>query len=292
MAASPAQRGFRFAAGLLLGPSPSLRSAAAAAALRRTPDRELAGVRVLVTGASTGIGAATARLLAGRGAVVTLVARREPELREVCAEIIAAGGSARAQVCDVTDAEQVDALLAQVLADGGVDVLVNNAGRSIRRTVLESAERFHDYERTMAVNYFAAVRLTLGLVPAMVDAGRGHVINVATWGVPAGAMPRFSAYHGSKAAISAFTRSLGAELRGSGVDATAVCFPLIRTEMIAPTTIYAEQPALSAEQAAGWVLRAIRTREVEIHPRNVDVLRVVNRISPRLMDAVVRRAGI
>lgn len=290
MAARLAQRGFRHAAGLMLGPSPSLRSAAAA--LRRTPDRELTGVRVLVTGASAGIGAATARLLAGHGAEVTLVARRESELRLVCDGIVAAGGSARARICDVTDAGQVDALVAQVLADGGVDVLVNNAGRSIRRTVLESADRFHDYERTMAINYFAAVRLTLGLAPAMVAAGRGHIINVATWGVPAGVMPRFSAYHGSKAAISAFTRSLGAELRGSGVDASAVSFPLIRTEMIAPTAAYVDQPALSPEQAAGWVLRAMRTREVEIHPRNVDVLRVVNRVSPRLMDAVVRRAGI
>ncbi|WP_024795067.1 SDR family NAD(P)-dependent oxidoreductase [Tomitella biformata] len=280
----------RSAAALLLGPSPSLR-AAVSTARRRHPD-ELAGTRVLITGASAGIGAATAKLLAKRGADVTVVARREDELQQVCAEIAAAGGTARGRVCDVTDGAQVDALVAQVLADGGVDVLVNNAGRSIRRSVLESVDRFHDYERTMAINYFAAVRLTLGLVPAMVEAGRGHVVNVATWGVPAGVMPRFSAYHGSKAAISAFTRSLGAELRGSGVDASAVSFPLIRTEMIAPTAAYKDQPALTAEQAAGWVLRALRTRELEIHPRNVDLLRIVNRVSPRLMDAAVRRAGI
>lgn len=275
---------------LLLGPSPSLR--AGAALLRRRPADELAGARVLVTGASAGIGAATARLLAGRGAEVILVARREGEVAAVCEEIRAAGGSARGRVCDVTDGAQVDALVAELLADGGVDILVNNAGRSIRRSVLDSVDRFHDYERTMAINYFAAVRLTLGLVPAMVAAGRGHVINVATWGVPAGVMPRFSAYHASKAAISGFTRSLGAELRGSGVDASAVSFPLIRTEMIAPTAAYRDQPALSAEQAAAWVLRVIRTRELEVHPRNVDLLRLVNAISPRLMDAAVRRAGI
>lgn len=278
------------AARVLLGPSPSLR--AGVALLRRRPADELAGVRVVVTGASAGIGAATARLLAGRGAEVILIARREAELEAVSEQIRAAGGSARGMVCDVTDGPQVDALVAELVAGGGVDILVNNAGRSIRRSVLDSVDRFHDFERTMAVNYFAAVRLTLGLAPSMVAAGRGHIVNVATWGVPAGVMPRFSAYHGSKAAISAFTRSLGAELRGSGVDASAVSFPLIRTEMIAPTAAYVDQPALTAEQAAGWVLRVIRTRELELHPRNVDLLRLVNAISPRLMDAAVRSAGI
>ena len=204
--------GMRVAAGLLLGPSPSLR--AGVALLRRRPANELAGTRVLVTGASAGIGAATARLLAGLGAEVYLVARREAELQAVCDEISAAGGLAHGRACDVTDAEQVDALVAEVVAAGGVDILVNNAGRSIRRSVLESVDRFHDYERTMALNY------------------------------------------------------------------------------IAPTAVYASQPALTAEQAAGWVLRVIRTRELEVHPRNVDLLRLVSLVSPRLMDAAVRAAGI
>lgn len=134
---------------------------------------------------------------------------------------------------DLSRGEAVDEL-AETIADrfGSVDILVNNAGRSIRRTALDSVDRFHDYERTMALNYFGPTRLTLRLLPAMLEAKSGHIINVGTWGVTAGVMPRFSAYHASKSALSAFGRSLGAECHGTGVDVTTVQFPLIRTPMI------------------------------------------------------------
>jgi short-subunit dehydrogenase len=144
----------------------------------------------------------------------------------------------------------------------------------------------------MALNYFGPTRLTLRLLPAMLEAKSGHIINVGTWGVTAGVMPRFSAYHASKSALSAFGRSLGAECHGTGVDVTTVQFPLIRTPMIAPTADYVSQPALTADQAASWILRAINTRPVELYPRYAGLLRAIDVVSPSATDALVRRAGI
>ena len=165
----------------------------------------LAGRTVLVTGASSGIGEATARAVAGRGATVLLVARRADELDRVRAAIEAAGGRAAAYPCDLTDGDAVDALVARVLADhGAVDYLVNNAGRSIRRSLHLSHDRFHDFERTMAVNYFGPVRLTMGLLPAMRAQRFGHVVNIVTWGVQMKA-PKFAAYIASKAALDTWS---------------------------------------------------------------------------------------
>ncbi|MDN3460292.1 MULTISPECIES: SDR family oxidoreductase [Rhodococcus] len=248
---------------------------------------------IVLTGASSGIGEATAHLLARRGAEMILVARGEENLEHVRDEIHRRGGWAHIVPADLSRGEAVDEL-AETIADrfGSVDILVNNAGRSIRRTALDSVDRFHDYERTMALNYFGPTRLTLRLLPAMLEAKSGHIINVGTWGVTAGVMPRFSAYHASKSALSAFGRSLGAECHGTGVDVTTVQFPLIRTPMIAPTADYVSQPALAADQAASWILRAINTRPVELYPRYAGLLRAIDVVSPSATDALVRRAGI
>ncbi|WP_050063407.1 SDR family oxidoreductase [Rhodococcus sp. RD6.2] len=276
--------------GALLNPLPSVRSLTAR--VRPGPDR-IAGRTILVTGASSGVGEAAATAFAERGAAVILVARGADDLAVVRDRIAAAGGVAHSVPCDLTTQDDVEALAARVNSDlGPVDVLVNNAGRSIRRTVTESLDRFHDYERTMALNYFGPVRLTLALLPGMLDRGHGHVVNVATWGVPGGVMPRFGAYHASKAAISAFGRDLGAEVDGSGVAVTTVHFPLIRTPMIAPTQDYDRMPALTAEQAAGWLVDAVRTRPVEIAPAYAELLRYLGAVAPGVANSLVRRAGI
>ncbi|MFC4376410.1 SDR family oxidoreductase [Nocardia halotolerans] len=254
---------------------------------------EIAGKTVLLTGASSGVGKAAAYALGRDGARLILVARKAEPLAEVRDAVLADGGTAEALTCDLADAEDTEALTATVLERfGTVDVLVNNAGRSIRRRAADATDRFHDYERTMALNYFGAARLTMGLLPAMLDAGTGHIVNVATWGVAAGSMPKFTAYHASKAALGAFGRSLGAETRSQGVHVSTVGFPLVRTEMIAPTGAYDEAAALTAEQAAEWIRIAIRTRPVELYPRYTRVLQTIATVSPRAVDAMIWRLGI
>ncbi|GAA3583935.1 SDR family oxidoreductase [Amycolatopsis ultiminotia] len=215
---------------------------------------------VLVTGASSGIGRATALAVARRGAKVLLVARRVEELEEVRTEITATGGTAAAYPCDLTDGDSVDALVKDVLADhGAVDVLVNNAGRSIRRSVQLATERFHDYERTMAINYFGPVRLILGLLPSMTERRSGHVVNVTTMGLQTDT-PRFSAYLASKAALEEFGLTAGRETLSDGVTFSSVRMPLVRTAMIAPTGSYRGLPASSPERAAELVVKAIERR--------------------------------
>ncbi|WP_409182521.1 SDR family oxidoreductase [Amycolatopsis sp. VS8301801F10] len=220
----------------------------------------LEGRVVLITGASSGIGRASALAVARRGAKVLLVARRAEELEDVRSEITAAGGEAAAYPCDLTDGEAVDSLVKAVLADhGAVDVLVNNAGRSIRRSVQLSTERFHDYERTMAINYFGPVRLTLGLLPSMIERRFGHVVNVTTQGLQTDT-PRFSAYLASKAALEEFGLTAGRETLSDGVTFSSVRMPLVRTDMIAPTGSYRGLPASSPERAAALVVKAIERR--------------------------------
>ncbi|WP_327145485.1 SDR family NAD(P)-dependent oxidoreductase [Nocardia sp. NBC_01327] len=271
----------------LLNPTPSVRDFFGGS----TPD--LRGRTVILTGASSGIGESTAQLLAARGARILAVARDRERLDTACKVITAAGGAAHAMPCDMTSPDEVAALAADVLDRfGPPDIVINNAGRSIRRTALEAADRPHDYERTMAVNYFGPVRLTLALLPALREAGRGHIINIGTWGTTAGVMPKFTAYHASKAALSAFGRSLGAECHGTGIAVTTIGFPLVRTPMISPTGDYDTQSALTPEQAAQWVLTAIRDRPVELFPTYAAALRLISTVSPRLADALVRAAGI
>ncbi|WP_067667891.1 SDR family oxidoreductase [Nocardia miyunensis] len=272
--------------GALLRPLPSARRAAMR--IRLSADEPISGKRIVVTGGSSGIGRATATRLAELGGEIVLVARRQAELDLVRDEVVRAGGRAHALACDLTDPRAVEQLAAEITDRcGSVDILINNAGRSIRRTVDESFGRLHDFERTMAVNYFGPVGLTLALLPSMLERGRGHIINVATWGVPAGTMPKFAAYHGSKSALTAFGRSLAAETAARGIHVTTLHFPLVHTPMTAPTADYRSLPALSPSAAAEWMITAIRTKPTALRPAYVSLIRAAATISPTLADSLV-----
>lgn len=251
----------------------------------------LQGRRIMVTGASSGIGEATAVALGRLGVEVLLVARRQDELARVAAAITAEGGTAHAHPCDLTDPESVDLLVAAVVADhGGVDMLVNNAGRSIRRSLAASYDRMHDFERLMEINYLAPVRLMLGLLPGMVAQGDGHVVNILSWGVQVKA-PKFTAYLASKSALDVFSRIAGRELYADGVTFTNIRMPLVRTPMIGPTDSYRRAPALSPEQAAARVVRALQDRPLTIDTAVGRVAEVLNLVLPRLSDAASHQAA-
>jgi len=218
----------------------------------------------LVTGASSGIGMTVAKRLASAGAHVLLIARTEEKLLEVKAEIEQAGGKASVYPCDLNEMDAIDAVSKQILADvDHIDILINNAGRSIRRAVHESVDRFHDFERTMQLNYFGAVRLVLNLLPHMMQRKDGQIINISSIGVLANAT-RFSAYVASKAALDAFSRCLSAEVHSHKIAITSIYMPLVRTPMIAPTKIYKYVPTLSPEQAADLIAYAIVKRPKKI----------------------------
>jgi NAD(P)-dependent dehydrogenase (short-subunit alcohol dehydrogenase family) len=253
---------------------------------------DLTGKRILLTGASSGIGAAAAERFAGLGATVVVVARRGDLLDEVADRITASGGVASAIACDISDMDAVDALVAEVEKRlGGVDILINNAGRSIRRPLAESLDRWHDVERTMVLNYYAPLRLIRGLAPGMLDRGDGHLINVATWGVLSEASPLFSVYNASKAALSAVSRIAETEWGGKGVHSTTLYYPLVATPMIAPTKAYEGMPALTSEEAAEWMITAARTRPVQIAPRMAIAAKALNTVGPRWVNAVMARRG-
>jgi len=254
---------------------------------------ELAGKRVLLTGASSGIGEAGAELLARHGATVVAVARREDLLDALADRITAAGGEAIAIPCDVSDMDAVDALVADVEKRiGGVDILINNAGRSIRRPLADSLERWHDVERTMVLNYYAPLRLVRGLAPGMLERGDGHIINVSTWGVMSEASPLFSVYNASKAALSTVSRVIETEWGSKGVHSTTLYYPLVATPMIAPTKAYEGVAALTPEEAAEWMLTAARTRPVRIAPRIAIAGRALDIVGPRWVNAVMSRQNI
>jgi short-subunit dehydrogenase len=224
----------------------------------------LAGRTVVLTGASSGIGAEAARKLARQGATVCLLARREDELEAVRADIAVAGGDAHTYAVDLTDDEQTRLVIDRLLAEHpSIDALVNNAARSIRRPIVESVDRMHDFERTMAVNYFGAVRLTLALVPRFVEQGHGHVVISSSMStqVP---IPLFSAYLASKSALESFTRSLSAELGSDGISTTVVHFPMVRTPMSGNTDMYRAMPMLTADRAANWLVKAVVDRPTRV----------------------------
>jgi NAD(P)-dependent dehydrogenase (short-subunit alcohol dehydrogenase family) len=249
--------------------------------------RALQGKVVLVTGASSGIGLQTAKKLAAAGARVVLVARDEGRLELTRSIIEKAGGEARVYRCDLSDLPAIDAMSAQVLADfGHVDILINNAGHSIRRGVLERFTRFQDFQRTMQLNYFGAVRLTLNLLPTMLARKHGHIVNISSIGVLANAA-RFSAYVASKAALDAFTRCLSAEVRASHIRTTAIYMPLVRTPMIAPTRIYDYMPTWSPERAADTVIRAITDQPKSIATPLGTAAAVSYALWPKLNDYVL-----
>lgn len=263
-------------------------------ARRPRPGPPLAGRRVVITGASSGIGRETALKVARAGGVPLLVARRTEELEAVKAEIERAGGQAWVYSCDITDGESVDALVKAMLTDHagpdtGVDMLVNNAGRSIRRSVRLELDRFHDFERTMAINYFGAGRLTLALLPHMLERRFGHVVDISSIGVQTGP-PRFSAYVASKAALDAFARIVATETLGEGVTFTTVHMPLVRTPMIAPTRIYDAFPTASPSEAADMVLHALVDRPKHVGTALGTLGAVSSAVAPRVVDAVMHVA--
>jgi NAD(P)-dependent dehydrogenase (short-subunit alcohol dehydrogenase family) len=253
---------------------------------------ELAGKRILLTGASTGIGEAAAEQFARHGATVVAVARRQDLLDALADRITAAGGTAMSIPCDLSDMDAVDALVADVQKRiGGVDILINNAGRSIRRPLAESLERWHDVERTIVLNYYAPLRLMRGLAPGMLERGDGHIINVTTWGVLSEAAPLFSVYNASKAALSAVSRIVETEWGRKGVHSTTLYYPLVATPMIAPTKAYDGMPALTPEEAADWMITAARTRPVRIAPRMAIAARALDTIGPRWVNTLMQRRG-
>ncbi|GAB3024421.1 SDR family oxidoreductase [Mycobacterium bourgelatii] len=253
---------------------------------------DLEGKRILLTGASTGIGAAGAELLAREGATVVAVARRKDLLDELADRITTSGGTAMSLPCDLSDMDAIDALVADVEERiGGVDILINNAGRSIRRPLAESLERWHDVERTMTLNYYAPLRLIRGLAPGMIERGDGHIINVSTWGVLSEASPLFSVYNASKAALTAVSRIIETEWGRKGVHSTTLYYPLVATPMIAPTKAYEGLPALTSEEAGEWMVTAARTRPVRIAPRIALAAKALNTLGPRWVDALMGRRG-
>ena len=242
---------------------------------------------VLITGASSGIGKATALLLATAGARVLLVARDPEKLGETQREVEARGGRAWTYSADLADLESCDSLIEQVLADHGhVDVLVNNAGRSIRRSLELSYDRFHDFERTMQLNYFGSVRLIMNLLPSMLERKRGQVINISSIGVQAN-MARFSAYVASKAAIDAFARCAQTEFLDRNIVFTNVYMPLVRTPMIAPTSHYKYMPTLSPEEAADMVAKAVLDRPKQVSTRLGTAAAVGWALWPKAMDVIL-----
>jgi NAD(P)-dependent dehydrogenase (short-subunit alcohol dehydrogenase family) len=249
------------------------------------------GKVVLITGGSSGIGEAAALRVAEAGGKVVIVARDAEKLAEVQKKIQEAGGSVRTYSCDITDYAANDQLAKDILKDfGHVDVLVNNAGRSIRRSLALSYDRFHDFERTMQLNYFACVRLTMNLLPSMTARKSGHVINVSSIGVLSNA-PRFSAYVASKAALEQFTRCAAAEYHDEGVHFTIINMPLVRTPMIAPTKIYDEMPTIiSPEEAADMVADAIIRKPQRIATRLGVMAEITHLIMPKLNEVVMNAA--
>jgi NAD(P)-dependent dehydrogenase (short-subunit alcohol dehydrogenase family) len=230
----------------------------------KTLRAQVQGKTVLITGGSSGIGKAAAFKLAEAGANVLIAARDPEKLEAAKQEAHALGLPLTTYAADITDPDQCAALAKWALdKHGGADILINNAGRSIRRGIAESTGRMHDFERTMQLNYFAAVRLSLALLPKMTEKGAGHVINVSSIGVLTSA-PRFSAYVASKAALEAWTRCAAAEYYERGVHFTVINFPLVRTPMISPTKIYDQAQVLTPEQAAGLIAEAIVNRPARV----------------------------
>src|SRR5579864_1504358 len=245
---------------------------------------------VVVTGASSGIGRATAQLLARNGAHVILVSRTREKLEALADEISKAGGRASVYPADLSDLDACEAMIRQVLEDfGRVDILVNNAGRSIRRSIESSYDRFHDFQRTMQLNYFGAVKLLLAVLPGMRSRRSGHIINISSIGVQA-YPPRFGAYVASKSALASLSRCIAPEVVDDGVAITNIHMPLVRTPMIAPTGIYKNFPTSSPEEAAEMVASAILTRAPEVSTRLGKLGETVNTLAPGLLQFVMTGA--
>jgi NAD(P)-dependent dehydrogenase (short-subunit alcohol dehydrogenase family) len=262
-------------------------------------DRSLSGAiggkTVMITGASSGIGKAAAIKAAEAGATVLLVARSPEKLEETKNEIAEAGGDAHIHRADLSDLEDVERMAEEVLAEHGkVDILVNNAGRSIRRSIALSYDRFHDFERTMQLNYFGSLKLILSLLPAMRKTAKGHkkgghIINVSSIGVQTNT-PRFSAYVASKAALDAWSRCAASEMVDDGVSITTIHMPLVRTPMIAPTKMYDAFPTITPEQAADMICDAMIRKPKKVATRLGNFGEMLYTVAPKASDAILNTA--
>ena len=256
---------------------------------RRLASR-LAGKVVLITGSSGGIGLETAKKFAANGSTVILVARSEDKLAAITDTIRRHGGDAHYYSCDLNNLESIDKLSMQVLRDmGRVDILINNAGRSIRRAVLESLDRFHDFERTMQLNYFGCIRLIMNLLPTMVDNREGMIINISSIGCLANAT-RFAAYVASKSALDAYSRCLSAEVKQHNIDVSTIYMPLVRTPMIAPTKLYDYAPAWSVDEASDLVIDAAVNKRKRIKTVLGQAAELSYAVWPKLNDSLLSRA--
>jgi NAD(P)-dependent dehydrogenase (short-subunit alcohol dehydrogenase family) len=250
----------------------------------------LTGKYVVITGASSGIGQVTALKVAQAGGVPVLVARGKDKLEETRATIEMRGGTAYVFPCDLSDLDAIDRLCEQIIAElPSVDFVVNNAGRSIRRSLKLSQDRFHDFERTMQLNYFGAIRLVMGLLPAMRSQKRGHIVNISSIGVQTNP-PRFSAYVASKAALDAWSNVVASELVGNGITFTSIHMPLVRTPMIAPTKLYDKFPTISPAQAADLVIKALVERPHEINTLLGNAGAVAHTVAPKVAFRVLNMA--
>jgi NAD(P)-dependent dehydrogenase (short-subunit alcohol dehydrogenase family) len=250
--------------------------------------RAMKGKIVVITGASSGIGKATALRVALHGGTPILVARGREKLEETKGDIEAVGGTAYVYTCDLSDLDDIDRLAKTIVKNHEhVDYLVNNAGRSIRRSLRLSMDRFHDFERTMQLNYFGAIRLIMGLTPAL--AGGGHVVNISSIGVQTNP-PRFAAYVASKAALDAWSRVVSSEVIGDGISFTSIHMPLVRTPMIAPTKMYDSFPTISPEEAADLVCEAIRAKPKQINTKLGTFGEVAYALAPKAVDQILHLA--
>jgi NAD(P)-dependent dehydrogenase (short-subunit alcohol dehydrogenase family) len=248
------------------------------------------GRRVLITGASSGIGLAAAHKIAAAGGIPILVARSMDKLEAAKAEIERAGGTAHIYSCDLSDYDAIDRLVEEVFSDHpSIDVLINNAGRSIRRSVSLSYDRFHDFERTVRLNYLGAVKLMLGVLPHMSEQRSGHIVNVSSIGVQTNP-PRFSAYVASKAALDAWTRVVSSETVGDNITFTTIHMPLVRTPMIAPTKIYDSFPTITPDEAADLICEAIRGKPKQINTRLGTFGEVAYALMPKAVDQILHMA--
>jgi NAD(P)-dependent dehydrogenase (short-subunit alcohol dehydrogenase family) len=257
-------------------------------------DRSLRGTVggkvVLITGGSSGIGLAAAHKFAEAGAITVICGRDQNKLDAVCAEAKAKGYGFIAYAVDIAEQQACEAFVHQVnLLHGGVDFLINNAGRSIRRAIESSYDRFHDYERTMQLNYFGSLRVTTGFLPGMVTKRKGHVVNISSIGVLTNA-PRFSAYVASKAALDAWTRCASSEFADQGISFTTINMPLVRTPMIAPTGLYNNVPTLAPEEAADMIAQACIFKPVRIATRLGITGQILHAALPRVAQIVMNTA--
>jgi NAD(P)-dependent dehydrogenase (short-subunit alcohol dehydrogenase family) len=252
--------------------------------------RVVANKVVVVTGASSGIGRAVCRHLAASGAIIIGVARRIEQLEEMRDEVASGGGVAYVYPTDLSDHDACTQLIERVIADHGrVDVLINNAGRSIRRSVLDSLDRFHDFERTMKLNYFGAIALIMAVITGMRERQDGHIINITSIGGQA-YPPRFAAYVASKNALDGFSRCFAPEVAADGIAVTTIHMPLVRTPMIAPTGMYKNFPTISSDEAADMIVEALIKRPHEVSTRVGKFGELVHAVAPNVHQLIMAGA--